>query len=377
MPWSTWPWSPLRSSPTSTTSPSLASMEGTALPRLRWASRETTRFSSSPGRQSSTCTSRGTRRSRPESSVSWTTSGSSTVNPLRKIRCLRRSRWSTTTGEVRSDVTPPFIYLCSIFPFSLYPPDSFINTFSFFTANFIPTHLTLTANKGATVNLSMELLSSQKRDVTWKYNGKIQLYDSRKEDTVNKYTLTHWKLCSSCAGNYYYMTHWNDMINRTAVLTVENAAFANQGIYSASYVGDSPLHGAWMRLIVRGLSEGGQTHTHTHTHRASLQIVARLFLCRFNSLISHKYTSLEIHLNKIQSQNPSFHPSSHSANPWRVGGGAGANHSAIHAQIHTYGQLTVSNQPNPQAVCVGLWVEKGKPTQGEHVNSTQKEPDTQ
>ncbi|XP_031139888.1 tyrosine-protein kinase receptor Tie-1 isoform X2 [Sander lucioperca] len=89
-------------------------------------------------------------------------------------------------------------------------------------AHFAPTHLTLTANKGETVHLSMQLLSSQKRDVTWKYNG-----------------------------NYYYMTHWNDVINRTAVLTVENAAFANQGIYSASYVGDSPLQGAWMRLIVR------------------------------------------------------------------------------------------------------------------------------
>ncbi|XP_029285806.1 tyrosine-protein kinase receptor Tie-1 isoform X3 [Cottoperca gobio] len=95
-----------------------------------------------------------------------------------------------------------------------------INNFG--RANFIPTHLTLTANKGETVHLSMQLLSTQKRDVTWKYNG-----------------------------NYNYMTHWNDMINRTAVLTVENAAFANQGIYSASYVGDSPLHGAWMRLIVR------------------------------------------------------------------------------------------------------------------------------
>ncbi|XP_022604825.1 tyrosine-protein kinase receptor Tie-1 isoform X2 [Seriola dumerili] len=89
-------------------------------------------------------------------------------------------------------------------------------------ANFIPTHLTLTANKGETVHLSMELHSTQKRDVTWKYNG-----------------------------NYYYMTHWIDMNNHTAVLTVENAAFANQGIYSASYVGDSPLQGAWMRLIVR------------------------------------------------------------------------------------------------------------------------------
>ncbi|XP_078114603.1 tyrosine-protein kinase receptor Tie-1 isoform X2 [Sander vitreus] len=95
-----------------------------------------------------------------------------------------------------------------------------INNFG--RANFVPTHLTLTANKGETVHLSMQLLSSQKRDVTWKYNG-----------------------------NYYYMTHWNDVINRTAVLTVENAAFANQGIYSASYVGDSPLQGAWMRLIVR------------------------------------------------------------------------------------------------------------------------------
>lgn len=56
-----------------------------------------------------------------------------------------------------------------------------------------------------------------------------------------------------CVGNYYYMTHWNDMINRTAVIIVENVTLANQGIYSASYVGDSPLHGSWMRLIVRGL----------------------------------------------------------------------------------------------------------------------------
>ncbi|XP_031715686.1 tyrosine-protein kinase receptor Tie-1 isoform X2 [Anarrhichthys ocellatus] len=95
-----------------------------------------------------------------------------------------------------------------------------INNFG--RANFVPTHLTLTANKGETVHLSMQLFSSQNRDVTWKYNG-----------------------------NYYYMTHWKDMINRTAILTVENAAFANQGIYSASYVGEIPLQGAWMRLIVR------------------------------------------------------------------------------------------------------------------------------
>lgn len=64
----------------------------------------------------------------------------------------------------------------------------------------------------------------------------------------------------SGAGNYYYMTHWNDMVNSTAVLTVENAAIANQGIYSASYMGDTPLHGAWMRLIVRGWLEADFAH---------------------------------------------------------------------------------------------------------------------
>ncbi|CAJ1061079.1 tyrosine-protein kinase receptor Tie-1 isoform X3 [Xyrichtys novacula] len=89
-------------------------------------------------------------------------------------------------------------------------------------ANFLPTHLTMTANKNESVHLSMKLLSSQKRDVTWKFNG-----------------------------NYNYMTHWNDIMNRTAVLTVDHLELRYEGIYSASYVGDSPLHGAWMRLIVR------------------------------------------------------------------------------------------------------------------------------
>ncbi len=77
-------------------------------------------------------------------------------------------------------------------------------------------------------------------------------------------------------GNYYYMTHWDDMINRTAVLTVENAAFANQGIYSASYVGDSPLGGAWMRLIVRGLLDP-DIDTQKHTHAGICTVRVRLY----------------------------------------------------------------------------------------------------
>ncbi|XP_068175975.1 tyrosine-protein kinase receptor Tie-1 isoform X2 [Antennarius striatus] len=101
-------------------------------------------------------------------------------------------------------------------------PPEMVTMINNYGGDFVPACLTLTANKGETVHISMQLLSSQKRDVTWKYNG-----------------------------NYYYMTDSNEMVNHTAVLTVEDAAFANQGIYSASYVGTSPLHGAWMRLIVR------------------------------------------------------------------------------------------------------------------------------
>ncbi|XP_053354920.1 tyrosine-protein kinase receptor Tie-1 [Clarias gariepinus] len=85
-----------------------------------------------------------------------------------------------------------------------------------------PQRLTVVANKGDTVYLAMEVVGKEERDVTWKFNG-----------------------------NYCYMTNWGDVENRTAVLTLSNVVPDNAGIYSASYVGDSPLFGAWMHLIVR------------------------------------------------------------------------------------------------------------------------------
>ncbi|KAJ7986271.1 hypothetical protein DPEC_G00338210 [Dallia pectoralis] len=95
-----------------------------------------------------------------------------------------------------------------------------INNFA--NGPFVPDYLTVTANRGDTVHLAMQVRSPQRRDVTWKYNG-----------------------------NYLYMTHSGDVLNQTAVLTVDDVAKANEGIYSASFVGDSPVYGAWMRLIVR------------------------------------------------------------------------------------------------------------------------------
>lgn len=53
-------------------------------------------------------------------------------------------------------------------------------------------------------------------------------------------------------GNYYYMTNWGDVENRTAVLTINDVKPSQAGIYSASYVGESPIFGAWMHLIIRG-----------------------------------------------------------------------------------------------------------------------------
>ncbi|XP_060775989.1 tyrosine-protein kinase receptor Tie-1 [Neoarius graeffei] len=85
-----------------------------------------------------------------------------------------------------------------------------------------PQRLSHVTNKGDTVHLAMEVVGTEQRDVTWKFNG-----------------------------NYYYMTNWGDVENRTAVLTINNVMPSNAGIYSASYVGDSPIYGAWMHLIVR------------------------------------------------------------------------------------------------------------------------------
>ncbi|XP_066520208.1 tyrosine-protein kinase receptor Tie-1 isoform X2 [Hoplias malabaricus] len=87
---------------------------------------------------------------------------------------------------------------------------------------FRPHRLSMTANKGDSVHIAMEVLGTEKRDVTWKFNG-----------------------------NYYYMTHWVDVNNNTAVLKINNVEPSNAGIYSANYVGESPIYGAWMQLIVR------------------------------------------------------------------------------------------------------------------------------
>ncbi|XP_051563732.1 tyrosine-protein kinase receptor Tie-1 isoform X4 [Myxocyprinus asiaticus] len=95
-----------------------------------------------------------------------------------------------------------------------------INNFS--RGHFRPVRVSLTASKGDTVHLTMDVLGTDRRDIAWKFNG-----------------------------NYYYMTPIADVQNRTAVLDLENIDENYAGIYSASYVGDSALYSALMHLIVR------------------------------------------------------------------------------------------------------------------------------
>ncbi|XP_051568819.1 tyrosine-protein kinase receptor Tie-1-like isoform X2 [Myxocyprinus asiaticus] len=95
-----------------------------------------------------------------------------------------------------------------------------INNFS--EAHFRPLRVSLTASKGDTVHLTMDILGTERRDIAWKFNG-----------------------------NYYYMTPIADVQNSTAVLDLEKVDENHAGIYSASYVGDSALYSALMRLIIR------------------------------------------------------------------------------------------------------------------------------
>ncbi|XP_051997370.1 tyrosine-protein kinase receptor Tie-1-like [Xyrauchen texanus] len=95
-----------------------------------------------------------------------------------------------------------------------------INNFN--KVHFRPLRVSLTASKGDTVHITMGILGTERRDIAWKFNG-----------------------------NYYYMTPIADVQNSTAVLDLKKVDETHAGFYSASYVGDSALYSALMRLIIR------------------------------------------------------------------------------------------------------------------------------
>lgn len=54
------------------------------------------------------------------------------------------------------------------------------------------------------------------------------------------------------AGTYYQTTDRGEVQDDHVVLTLPNVSVSENGVYSATFMGDSPLWSAFYRLIVRG-----------------------------------------------------------------------------------------------------------------------------
>uniref|UniRef100_A0A672K0K1 Tyrosine kinase with immunoglobulin-like and EGF-like domains 1 n=1 Tax=Sinocyclocheilus grahami TaxID=75366 RepID=A0A672K0K1_SINGR len=80
------------------------------------------------------------------------------------------------------------------------------------------------------------------------HSGIFYCHSKRGSDQPGSVTLIN---NYSKGSNYYYMTPIADVQNRTAVLDLMKVDESHTGIYSVSYVGDSALYSAWIRLIVR------------------------------------------------------------------------------------------------------------------------------
>lgn len=62
---------------------------------------------------------------------------------------------------------------------------------------------------------------------------------------------SHIILCP-LAGTYYQTTDRGEVQDDHVVLTLPNVSVSENGVYSATFMGDSPLWSAFYRLIVRG-----------------------------------------------------------------------------------------------------------------------------
>ncbi|MBN3302201.1 TIE1 kinase, partial [Amia calva] len=92
--------------------------------------------------------------------------------------------------------------------------------------HFIPKLLSVTANKGETVQLAVEIREQKNTDIMWKFNG-----------------------------NYNHLTPTGEITNGTAILKLENVGETNTGVYSACYLGQSPIFSVLFRLIVRACAD--------------------------------------------------------------------------------------------------------------------------
>ncbi|NWY74093.1 TIE1 kinase, partial [Erithacus rubecula] len=100
-------------------------------------------------------------------------------------------------------------------------------------AHLFPVKATQSVNVAEAATFSARILKRKETDVMWKRNGKSQI-----------------TLCP-LAGTYYQTTDRGEVQDDHVVLTLPNVSVNENGVYSATFMGDSPLWSAFYRLIVR------------------------------------------------------------------------------------------------------------------------------
>ncbi|NXH89632.1 TIE1 kinase, partial [Edolisoma coerulescens] len=100
-------------------------------------------------------------------------------------------------------------------------------------AHLFPVKATQSVNVAEAATFSARILKRKETDVMWKRNGKSQV-----------------TLCP-LAGTYYQTTDRGEVQDDHVVLTLPNVSVSENGVYSATFMGDSPLWSAFYRLIVR------------------------------------------------------------------------------------------------------------------------------
>ncbi|NWT90902.1 TIE1 kinase, partial [Lanius ludovicianus] len=100
-------------------------------------------------------------------------------------------------------------------------------------AHLFPVKATQSVNVAEAATFSARILKRKETDVMWKRNGKSR---------ITLYPL---------AGTYYQTTDRGEVQDDHVILTLPNVSVSENGVYSATFMGDSPLWSAFYRLIVR------------------------------------------------------------------------------------------------------------------------------
>ncbi|NXV49167.1 TIE1 kinase, partial [Uria aalge] len=100
-------------------------------------------------------------------------------------------------------------------------------------AHLFPVKATQSVNIAEPATFSARVLKRKETDVMWKRNGKWPQEQAR-----------GW-------GTYYQTTDRGEVRGDLVTLTLPNVSVSENGVYSATFMGDSPLWSAFYRLIVR------------------------------------------------------------------------------------------------------------------------------